>query len=299
MGKDNIVFHSIIWPSMLLGYGSGGELGAGRADLQLPYNVVASEYLTMEGKQFSTSRAHAIYVRDFLDRYDPDPLRYYLTAGGPETQDTDFTWAEFVRRNNDELVAAWGNLVNRTLTNVYRNFGEVPPPGELEPEDEAVLRAVEGGFDGVGEHIEAARFRAALAEAMRLAGMVNAYASDQAPWKTIKTDRDRAATVLNVCLRCIDNLKILFTPFLPFSSQTVHELLGHEGVLAGPLEFRTLAEDGETHEVLTGEYASWTGAWAPTDLPAGQRLPEPRALFRKLDPAIVDEELARMRADDD
>ncbi len=299
MGKDNIVFHSVIWPSMLLGYGSGGELGAGRGDLQLPYNVAASEYLTMEGRQFSTSRAHAIYVRDFLSRYDPDPLRYYLTAAGPETQDTDFTWSEFVRRNNDELVAAWGNLVNRTLTNVYRNFGEVPSPGELEPEDEAVLRAVEGGFEAVGEQIEGVRFRAALAEAMRLAALVNAYASDQAPWTTIKTDRDRAATVLNVCLRCIDNLKLLFAPFLPFSSQTVHELLGYEGDLAGPLEFRTLAEDGETHEVLTGDYASSAGAWAPTELPVGQRLLEPRPLFRKLDPAIVDEELARMRADDD
>ena len=122
-GKDNVVFHTVIWPAILLGYGTGGEYGAGLAPLELPDNVIASEFLTMEGKQFSTSRQHSIFVGDFLDRYDPDPLRYYLVAAGPETQDSDFTWAEFVRRNNDELLANWGNLVNRTLTNAYRNFG--------------------------------------------------------------------------------------------------------------------------------------------------------------------------------
>ena len=130
-GKDNIVFHTVIWPAMLLGYGEGGEYGAGRGTLQLPGNVVATEFLTMEGKQFSSSRGYTIFVRDFLDRYDPDALRYYLVAAGPETQDTDFTWAEFVRRNNDELLANWGNLVNRTLTNAHRTFGAVPEPGEL------------------------------------------------------------------------------------------------------------------------------------------------------------------------
>ncbi len=140
MGKDNIVFHSVIWPSMLMGYGSGGEVGAGRADLELPDDIVASEFLTMEGKKFSSSRGVVIYVQDFLSRYDPDPLRYFLTIAGPETQDTDFTWAEFVRRNNDELVANWGNLVNRTLTNAHRTFGHVPEPGELTGDDVAAPR---------------------------------------------------------------------------------------------------------------------------------------------------------------
>src|SRR5215218_11303221 len=134
-GKDNIVFHTVIWPAMLLGYGEGGEYGAGRGPLELPDNVVATEYLTMEGKQLSTSRGYSIYVRDFLDRYDADALRYYLVAAGPETQDSDFTWAEFVRRNNDELLANWGNLVNRTLTNAHKNFGGVPEPGELTDDD--------------------------------------------------------------------------------------------------------------------------------------------------------------------
>src|SRR3954469_1720249 len=128
-GKDNVVFHTVIWPAQLLGYDRGGEYGAGKAPLHLPDSVFATEYLGMEGKQFSTSRQHSIFVRDFLDRYDPDPLRYYLIAGGPETQDTDFTWAEFVRRNNDEVLANWGNLVNRRLTSAHRNFGAVAEPG--------------------------------------------------------------------------------------------------------------------------------------------------------------------------
>ena len=123
----------------------------------------------MEGRQFSTSRNVVIYVRDVLDRYSADALRYYLTAAGPETQDTDFTWAEFVRRNNDELVANWGNLVNRVLTSAYRNFGEVPAAGTLTDDDAVVLADVEAGFGTIGRLIEEARFRAALAETMRLA----------------------------------------------------------------------------------------------------------------------------------
>ena len=296
MGKDNIVFHSVIWPSMLMGYGAGGEVGGGERELELPDDIVATEFLTMEGKKFSSSRGVVIYVRDFLSRYDPDPLRYFLTIAGPETQDTDFTWAEFVRRNNDELVATWGNLVNRTVTNAHRNFGAVPSPGELEEADREILAALEGGFTTVGDLLERASFRAALAETMALASRVNGYVSDAAPWALVKEDRERAGTVLYVALRAVDSLKTLFAPFLPFSSQTVHELLGYDGRLAGPLELRQVGEeDGDPHEVLTGDYASWTGSWAPSELPAGQELREPRPLFRKLDPdVVVPEELRRM-----
>jgi methionyl-tRNA synthetase len=294
-GKDNIVFHAVIWPSMLLGYEQGGELGAGRGPLQLPYDIVASEFLTMEGRQFSTSRGVAIYVRDVLARYDADSLRYYLTAAGPENQDTDFTWSEFVRRTNDELVATWGNLVNRTLTSAYRNFGAVPEPGQLLPADETLVASIEAGFDAVGGLIESARFKAALGEAMRLATEVNRYLNDQAPWERIKADRERAATILYVCLRCIDDLKVMFTPFLPFSSQTLHELLGNDGWIAGPLEFRTIDEPAGPHQVLTAHYDSWIGSWAPTVLPPGQALQEPKPLFRKLDPSVVDDELERLR----
>jgi methionyl-tRNA synthetase len=295
MGKDNIVFHTVIWPAILLGYGSGGELGAGRGDLHLPTNVVASEYVTMEGKKASSSRNVAIWVNDFLSRYDPDPLRYYLTAAGPETQDSDFTWEEFVRRNNDELLANWGNLVNRTLVNAHRNFGTVPQPGALNADDEAVLADVASTFEPVGALIDQGRFRAAIAELMSTSSRVNQYLADQAPWALVKTDRDRAGTVLYVALRCVDSLKTLFAPFLPFTSQLVHELLGHEGLLAGPLEFRTFAEDdGSEHQVLTGDYATWVGAWTPSELAPGQTLAEPRPLFRKLPPETVDEELERL-----
>jgi methionyl-tRNA synthetase len=285
MGKDNIVFHTIIWPSMLIGYGQGGEVGAGKGELHLPDDVVASEFLTLDDAQFSASRGVGVNVRDVLERYDADSVRYYLTAAGPETQDSAFTWAEFVRRNNDELLANWGNLVNRTLTNAYRTFGEVPPAGELTAADRTVLDGVGDAFPKVGELIEQERFKAALAEAMRASTLANQYVSEQAPWSVVKSDRERAGTILNVALRCIDSLKVLFTPFLPFTSQKVHELLGYDDLLAGPLEFRDVSDsEGTAHTILTGDYDSWRRGWGPTDLPAGQRLLEPEPLFKKLDP---------------
>ncbi len=298
MGKDNIVFHTVIWPSMLLGYGAGGELGGGRANLELPDNVASSEFLTMEGRKFSSSRNVAILVRDFLSRYDPDALRYFISIAGPETQDTDFTWSEFVRRNNDELVATWGNLVNRTLQSAFKNFGHVPEPGPLAEADSELLDEVERGFESIGTLIEAARFKSALQEAMRLAGLGNQYVASQAPWSLLESDRERAATVLFVALRAIDGLKILLTPFLPFSSQRLHEFLGYDGLIAGPLEFRTVTEDeGHEHVVLTGEYEGWVGHWRPSALPAGQALREPAPLFTKLDAEqVVADELARMEA---
>jgi methionyl-tRNA synthetase len=298
MGKDNIVFHSVIWPSQLLGYGAGGVYGDGRRELRLPYDIVSSEFLTMEGRQFSTSRDVVIYVGEVLDRYSADALRYYLTAAGPETQDTDFTWAEFVRRNNDELVASWGNLVNRVLASAHRSFREVPAPGAFTGADRSVLADVEAGFDAVGRLVEAARFRAALAAAMQLATRVNRYVSEQAPWALLDADRPRAGTILYVALRCIDSLKVLFTPFLPFSAQRLHELLGYEGWLAGPLEIREVEDaDGAVHAVLGGDYDTWIGSWTPSTLPAGQRLREPEPLFEKLDPvAVVTDELARLEA---
>jgi methionyl-tRNA synthetase len=284
MGKDNIVFHTVIWPSMLIGYGEGGEIGAGKGELHLPDEVVASEFLMFGEEQMSASRGVGINVRDVLVRFDADTVRYYLTAAGPETQDSSFSWEEFVRRNNDELLANWGNLVNRTLTNVYRNFGEVPAAGTETEADRAVLDGVAAAFDSVGELIERSRFKAALAEAMRASTLANQYISEQAPWATIKTDRDRAATVLNVSLACVDTLKILFTPFLPFSSQTLHELLGYDDVLAGELAFRDVTDGDASHTVLTGDYGGWRRGWEPSRPPEGQKLREPTPLFKKLDP---------------
>ena len=296
MGKDNIIFHSVIWPSMLMGYGSGGEIGGGPPNLPLvlPENVVSSEFLTMEGQKFSSSRGIVIEVRDFLERYDPDSLRYYLTAAGPETQDTDFTWAEFIRRNNDELVATWGNLVHRTLTIAKKHFGEVPQPGALSERDQELVSAVEAGFDSVAQLLEAARFKAALAEVMALAAGVNQYLTENEPWRLVTTDRDRSATVLYVALRCIDNLKLLLLPFLPFSCQKLHLMLGHEGVIA-PMPVKvTVAADGDPHPVLTGDYATPGVSWMTTHLAPGQQLGEPAPLFRKLDPELAQVELARM-----
>jgi methionyl-tRNA synthetase len=297
MGKDNIVFHTVIWPSMLLGYGEGGVFGAARGPLELPDNVASSEFLTMEGKKFSASRGVQILVRDFLSRYDADALRYFLTIAGPETQDTDFTWSEFVRRNNDELVATWGNLVNRTLQSSYKNFGVVPEPGPLVESDERLLRAVDAGFESVGSLIDGARFKNALQDAMRLASLGNQYVAEQAPWASLDTDRERAATVLYVALRAVDSLKVLLAPFLPFSAQRLHEMLGYDGTIAGNLEFARIREGDAEHVVLTGDYRSWTGRWEPSQLPAGQALVEPTPLFAKLDSdKVVADELRRMEA---
>jgi methionyl-tRNA synthetase len=333
MGKDNIVFHTIIWPSMLLGYSEGGggaegqgsrgaeEWGSTSAPLNLPYDVVASEFLTLEGRKFATSRGRAVWLPDFFSRYDPDPLRYFLTIGGPETSDTDFTWAEFLRRNNDELVATWGNLAHRVLSFTYRNFGSVPEPGPLDELDQAILAKAEAKFASVGALLDGARFKAAITEAMALAQDGNQYLDKKAPWLSIKTDRQAAATALYVALRLIDNLKILLCPFLPHSGQRLHEYLGYDGYIAGPLEFREVEEqvmEGEeqgadsftfqaahgppcrgvsrftSHRVLTCDSGTWVGRWEPSQLPPGQQLRPPQPLFKKLDESIVAEERARM-----
>src|SRR5438132_8277838 len=250
----------------------------------------------MEGGRFSPSRGVVVYVNDVLSRYDADSLGFSLMLAGRETQDTHFAWADFVRRNNDELVAAWGNLAHRTLVNAFRRFGEVPRPGPLTAEDTILVETVDHGFTSVGEHLEAARFRAALQEALHLAALVNQYLTTNEPWKLIATDRERAGTVLYVALRCVDDLKLMVAPFLPFSSQRLHECLGYDGVLAGAPERRTVREsDGSTHDVLTGDYTKSIGSWAPPGLPIGQKLRPPEPLFKKLDPdVVVAEELRRM-----
>ncbi len=285
MGKDNITFHTVMWPAILLGVG----------DLELPYDVVSSEFLQMEGRQFSTSRGHVIELRDFLSRYDADALRFYLTIAGPETNDTDFTWAEFVRRNNDELVGTWGNLVHRTLVNAHRNFGAVPEPGQLTERDCRLLAEVEGGFATVGDLLGAARFKAAITEVLRLAALVNQYLGEEQPWHRIKEDRERAATTLFVAVRSVDSLKTLVTPVLPFSSQRLHEMLGYDDVIAPQPVVRAYEEEGgQRHRVLGDDYDA-TPRWRPSQIPAGRPLPPPKALFRKLDDSVVEQELDRMR----
>jgi methionyl-tRNA synthetase len=297
MGKDNIVFHAEIWPAMLFGYsgqggrgGTPGSLGA----LNRPTEVVSSEYLTMEGRKFSSSRSVVIYVRDFLDRYDVDALRYYVAVAGPETQDTDFTWTEFVRRNNDELVANWGNLVNRAVSFAARNIGSIPPAGTLTEPDQAILERSRQAFSQVAEPLSRSRFKAAITTAMRAAADANKYLSDQAPWKLRETDPERMRTICHVALQLVDDAKTLLSPFLPRSSQLVYEMLGGSGEWSGMPRIDEVDEDGgPSYPVITGDY-NVAARWEHRPIRPGTPLQPPRPLFAKLDPSVADEEVARL-----
>jgi methionyl-tRNA synthetase len=301
MGKDNIVFHSEIWPAMLLGYSGAGAKG-GRPGalgaLNLPSEVVSSEFLTMEGRKFSSSRSIVIYVRDFLSRYDVDALRYYVAVAGPESQDTDFTWTEFIRRNNDELVANWGNLVNRSVSFAARNIGSIPPAGQLTDADRAILSHSRNAFASVGESLARCRFKNAIAEVMRTLAEANKYLSDQAPWKLRELDPDRMKTILHVALQLVDDGKTLLTPFLPSSSQRVFEMLGGEGTWADmPRIDEVSEEDGRPYPVVTGSY-SGQARWGSTAIKPGTPLRQPTPLFAKIDPAAAEDELTRLRGYD-
>jgi methionyl-tRNA synthetase len=299
MGKDNIVFHSVIWPALLLGYsgegdkgGEPGQLGA----LNLPTEVVSSEFLTMEGRKFSSSRQVVIYVRDFLERYDADALRYFIAVAGPENQDTDFTWAEFLRRNNDELVAGWGNLVNRSISMAAKNFGAIPPATEPTEADRALLESARAAFGTVGGLIERHRQKQAIGDAMRVVAEANKYLSEQAPWKLKdEAQRDRMGTILHTALQAVSDCNTLLTPFLPHSAQKIHELLGGTGVHAPMPQIREVEDldGGPAYPVLTGDYRVGV-RWESTPIEVGRALGAPKPVFRKLDPSIVEEELARL-----
>jgi methionyl-tRNA synthetase len=283
MGKDNITFHAQIWPAELLAYGG----------LNLPTEVVSSEFLTMEGRKFSSSRAVVIYVRDVLERYGPDALRYFISAAGPETQDTDFTWAEFVRRTNDELVSTWGNLVNRTTSMIAKDFGAVPAAGPLTDADHEVLAAGRDAFATVGDHIQHHRLRQAVGAAMRTAAEANQYLSQQAPWK--ESDLERKGTILHVAAQVVADTNRLLTPFLPHSAQRVHEALGGTGSFADRPEIREVddLDGGPGYPVITGDYSERT-TWASRPVVPGTRIPSPAPIFAKLAPSVVEEELARL-----
>ncbi|MBI3953951.1 MAG: methionine--tRNA ligase [Chloroflexi bacterium] len=262
IGKDNIPFHTIIWPAILMGYGG----------LNLPYDVPANEYLTLEGRKLSTSEAWAVWVPDYLERYDPDPLRYTLSVTMPESGDLDFTWKEFVRRNNDELVATYGNLVNRVLTFTYRNFDRrVPRPAHLDARDQALLAKAKHTLQAVDKALAHTSFREAVREAFSLAQEGNRYLEDLAPWKTLREDPQRTATTLWVALYAIAALKTVLGPFLPFSSEKLHHFLGLEGTAAG-------------------------AGWAIQEPVPGRPLREPAALFKKLEEQVALDERARLEA---
>jgi methionyl-tRNA synthetase len=260
-GKDNITFHTLIWPAMLLGYGG----------LNVPYDVPANQYLTMGDRKASSSRNWAVWMPDYLDRHDPDPLRYTLTAMMPETADADFTWAEYVRRNNDELLARWANLVHRVMTLTRRNFDDrVPePPAELAPESTALLAEIDEAFTTVGAEIEAVHLRAALAAAMNVAQQTNRYLDEREPWAAVKIDHDSAAETLYTAVNVVSGLATLLQPFLPFTSQQAWAFAGNEGEIEA-------------------------AGWQRSEVAAGTPLPEPSPLVKKLDDSLVEDEEARL-----
>jgi methionyl-tRNA synthetase len=294
IGKDNIPFHTVIWPAELMAVGRIYCEDCAKR-LNLPYDVPANEYMNFRGGKFSKSRGRMVDVPYFLSRYDPDPLRYYLTAVAPESRDTEFSWEEFVERNNNELVATWGNLANRMLSFAYKRFdGHVPQPGELNASDRELLARVEGGLQTVGDLLATCKFRAALSEAMELAREANGYLDRKAPWFQIKEDRAGAATTVYVILRTVDTLKMILAPFLPHTCQKLHEYLGHEGQLFGTQKVVEYQERTRSHRALTYNPDGAVGTWAPSALPPGQALREPAPLFKKLEESVVEEEYARL-----
>ena len=304
MGKDNITFHSQIWPGELLGYAGKGAKGGQvheLGELNLPTEVVSSEFLTMSGSKFSSSKGVVIYVKDFLAEFGPDPLRYFIAVAGPENNDTDFTWDEFVRRVNNELANGWGNLVNRTVSMAHKNFGEVPEPGELIDADRAILDLASQTFDSAGHDLGLAHFKAAITKVMHVVGEANAYIADQEPWKLAKDEsqRERLATVLWTALQVVSDCNALLTPFIPHTAQKVHETLGRDGIWAASSRVEEVTDDedlelvgvglpekGQTYPVITGDYASQQAVWSRVDVVPGTKLEKPKPLIAKLDPEL-------------
>jgi methionyl-tRNA synthetase len=294
IGKDNIPFHTVIWQAELMGVKRIYEED-GNKELNLPYDVPANEFMNIEGAQFSKSRNWAVWLPDILERYDADAIRFYVTFAMPESRDSDFSWSEFVRRNNDDLVATWGNLANRVLSFAHKHWeGIVPDPGELRPDDKELLRKVDAAFETVGANLEAVHLRAALQECLAIAREVNGYL-DRAPWfSVIKEDRQAAATTVYTALRAIDSLKILFAPFLPFSSERLQRAFGYDGPIFGELNIESFKEKDRSHEALVYDASRASGRWVPSKLKAGSPFEKPEPLFKKLDDDLVEAERSRL-----
>ncbi len=262
IGKDNIVFHCIVFPSMLKAY--GGYI--------LPENVPANEFLNLEGDKISTSRGWAVWAHEYLRDFPgkQDVMRYVLTANAPETKDNDFSWKDFQTRNNSELVAVFGNFVNRAIVLTHKYFGgKVPACGQLEDIDREVLAEVPRLKASIENNIENYRFREALKDAMSIARLGNKYISDTEPWKVAKTDMDRTSTILNVSLQICADLAVAFEPFTPFSCEKLRNMLKADNL-------------------------SWDILGRPTILPAGHVLGDAELLFAKIEDADIDIQLARL-----
>src|SRR5919108_2272499 len=305
IGKDNIFFHTSLWPAELMGAGveflkifdpptsslEGGQEGG--KPLTLPFDVPANQFMNLEGQKISGSRNWAVWGRDALTRYDPDALRYYLTVNMPELKDSDWDWADFVARNNNELVATWGNLVNRVLSFAYKHWeGHVPDvrEEELRPIDRNLLNTVEAGFETVGKELEAVRLRAALGEAMKLATAVNQYLDQTSPWSEVKKDKAEAAKTIYTALRAIDSLKVIFAPFLPFTSEKLHSFLGYDTPLFGEQYIEEVKDSLGSHNVIRYRDVSRTDSptsWQASRLEQNQELRQPSPLFKKLDESVI------------
>ena len=265
IGKDNIVFHCIVFPSMLKAYGDG---------YVLPENVPANEFLNLEGDKISTSRGWAVWAHEYVKEFPgkEDVLRYVLTANAPETKDNDFSWKDFQTRNNSELVAIFGNFVNRAMVLTHKYFGgKVPASGSLEDIDRETLAEVPALKASIEANIEGYRFREALKDAMSIARLGNKYISDTEPWKVAKTDMDRVATILNVSLQICADLAVAFEPFTPFAAARLRKML--------------CAED-----------LGWEVLGRPTILPAGHAIAEPELLFAKVEDEAIQVQLDKLDA---
>lgn len=264
IGKDNIVFHTIIFPAMLMAWN----------DIQsdkyiLPQNVPANEFLNFEGKKFSKSRGWGVDVLDFLDLFPPDPLRYTLAANLPENKDTDFYWKEFQSRNNGELADILGNFINRTFTFVFKHFeGKVPPLGKLDKIDEDMIKLIEEYPAKVGELIDRYKIKDAVFEMMNLARAGNKYFNDSEPWVAVKKDKEKCATALNICLNCIYTLAELFEPVIPFSTEKIFKM-------------------------LNSTKCNWSSSGS-LNLKVGHLLGQSGILFTKIEDKVIDEQINKL-----
>jgi methionyl-tRNA synthetase len=294
IGKDNIPFHAVMWPAQLLG-AKGLYADDPQQILNLPYDIPANEFMNMEGRKISGSQNWGVWMLDALTRHDPDPLRYYLTAVMPETRDSDWSWQGYVERNNSELVANWGNLVNRVLNMTWRYFnGIVPEPDHLSVPGSELLAAVDAGFDSVGTLYDGCNFRGATQELLQLSTLVNQYLESSQPWATAKTDMAATGRTLYTALQAINALKVMWSPILPFTSQQLHEMLGEAGQLFGRQKVETFSEASRDHVALTYDGSTAVGIWQRAEIESGRQLPQPTPLFKKLEPGVADEELSRL-----
>ena len=283
-----------MWPAQLLGL-RGLYSDDPDARLNLPYDVPANEFMNMEGRKISGSMNWGVWISDALERHDPDPLRYYLTATMPETRDSDWAWEGYVTRNNSELVGNWGNLVNRVLNMTQRYFGgSVPDPGELTEQDSDLLAAIDAGFAEIGALYDACKFRAALQETLRLSSLVNTYLEATSPWKSAKTDMAATARSINTTLQAVSGLKTLFAPVLPHTSQMLHTYLGEAGAMFGEQVVVEYAEATRKHLALTYDGREARGQWVRSEVPTGRSLPKPKPLFKKLDESVIEDEMNRL-----